>query len=90
MLHHQAMSSTFEFLHNYCHKSLSGVYKGRGVFMLKGSAPLCCGFLHFFLVLVFGIINFLSRVYQGLKKSVKLCAFGLHHKANTSSCDDFL
>ncbi len=30
----------------------------------------------------------LSILYQGVKKYVRLCVFQLHHKANTSSCDD--
>jgi hypothetical protein len=58
---HQAVSSTFEFLHTYCCKSPSGAYRGGGVSMLKSSCPLCCGFLHMFPMSMFGIINSLSR-----------------------------
>jgi hypothetical protein len=52
--------TTFEFLHNYCHKSSSKAYKGGSVFVLKSSSPLCCEFLHLFHVFVFGIIGSLS------------------------------
>ncbi len=31
------------------------------MFMLKISSPLCCGFLHMFFLVVFGIVSFLSR-----------------------------
>jgi hypothetical protein len=58
---HQVMSSTFEFLHNCCHKFPSGAYKGGGGYVLKSSYPLCCGFLHLFHVSVFGIVNSLLR-----------------------------
>jgi hypothetical protein len=64
---HQAMSLTFEFIHNYSSKSPNKTYKGGNVYVLKSSYPLCCGFLHMFHVSVFGIVNFLSRgreIYQ--------------------------
>jgi hypothetical protein len=77
--------STFEFLHT-CYKFLSGAYRGGGVFMLKSSSPSCCGFLHLFLMSMFGIVNF----YQGVGKSVRLCAFELHHMASSSLCDNLL
>ncbi len=83
---HQVASSTFEFLHNCCRKFLSEAYKGGGAYVLKNSYPLCCGFLHLFPMSMFGIINSLL----GVGKLVKLCAFELYHKANTSSCDDLL
>ncbi len=54
--------------------------------LLKNSTPLCCGFLHLFLVFVFGIINFLLRV----GKFFRFCAFRLHHKVSISLCDDLL
>jgi hypothetical protein len=57
MPHHQAMSSTFEFLHNCCCKFFNVAYKGGSMSMLKSSSPLCCGFLHLFLMFVFGIVN---------------------------------
>jgi hypothetical protein len=53
------VSSTFEFLYNCCHKFSNGAYKGGGVYVLKSSSPLCCGFLHMFLMSMFRIINFL-------------------------------
>ncbi len=62
--HHQATSSTFEFLHTCCHKSPSGVYKGGGVYVLKSSFPLCCEFLHLFTMSMFGIIKFLSECWE--------------------------
>jgi hypothetical protein len=34
---------------------------GGDVFVLKSLSPLCSGFLHLFLMFVFGIINSLSR-----------------------------
>jgi hypothetical protein len=55
------MSLTFEFLHNYCHKSSSEVYKDGRVYVLKSFSPLCCGFLHLFRMFMFGIINSLLR-----------------------------
>jgi hypothetical protein len=60
---HQAVS-TFEFLHNYCFKSSSKAYRGGGMYVLKGSSPLCCGLLHLFLVSMFGIVSFLSGVKE--------------------------
>jgi hypothetical protein len=61
MTHHQVVSSTFELLHNYYRKFPNGAYKGGGVYVLNNSSPLCYGFLHLFLVFVFGIANSLSR-----------------------------
>ncbi len=64
---HQAVSLTFEFIHNYFSKSSNKTYKGGNVYVLKSSCPLCCGFLHMFPMFVFGIVNFLSRgmeIYQ--------------------------
>ncbi len=54
------------------------------MYVLKSSSPLCCGFLHLFLMYVFRIISSLSRV----GKFVKVYVFELHHRANTSSCDE--
>jgi hypothetical protein len=71
---------------NYCHKFKGGAYRGGNVSMLKISYPLCCGFLHLFLMFVFKIVCSLS----GVVKFVRLCAFKLHHKVNTISCDDLL
>ncbi len=85
MPHHQAVSSTFEFLHNYCCKFLNGAYKGGGVYVLKSSSPSCCGFFcNCFLCLCLGLLI----LYQGVGKFVRLCAFELHHRVSTSSCDD--
>ncbi len=64
MSHHQVASSAFEFLHNCCCKFSSRAYRGGGVFVLKKSSPLCCGFLHLFPMLVFGIVKSLSRVRE--------------------------
>jgi hypothetical protein len=67
MPHHQIRSSTFEFLHTYCYKSMSKAYRGESVYMLRSSSPLCGQFLHLFPMFVFGIINFLlggSEIYQ--------------------------
>jgi len=61
VLGHQVASPTFEFLHNFCHKSPSKAYKGGVVYVLKKFSRLCCGFLHLFHVSMFGIINSLSR-----------------------------
>jgi hypothetical protein len=77
---HQVMSSTFEFMHNCCHKSLNEACRGGRVYVLKSSSPSCCGFLHLFPMSMFGIANF----YQGVGKFVRLCGFGLHHRANIS------
>ncbi len=44
------------------------------------------GFCTCFLCVCLG----LSILYQGVGKSVRLCAFGLHHRTNTSLCDDLL
>jgi len=57
---HQVASLTFEFLHTCCRKSPSKAYRGGGVFVLKNSSPLCCGFLHLYHVSMFGIISSLS------------------------------
>jgi hypothetical protein len=57
VLWHQAVSSTFEFIHNCCCKFSSEAYRSGVLFMLKNSSPLCCGSLHLFLVFVFGIVN---------------------------------
>jgi hypothetical protein len=54
--HHQATSSTFEFLHIYYHKSQNEACKGGNMYVLKGS-PLCCGFLHLCPMSKFGIIS---------------------------------
>jgi hypothetical protein len=53
------MSSTFEFLHIHCCKSRNKACKGGGMYVLKSSSPLCCGFLHLFPMSKFGIISFL-------------------------------
>ncbi len=65
---------------------MGGAYRGGNVSMLNISYPLCCGFLHLFLMFVFKIANFLSSVAT----LVRLCAFKLHHKVNTILCDDLL
>jgi hypothetical protein len=61
MLHHQATSSTFEFLHIHYRKSQNEACKGGGMYVLKSSSPLCCGFLHLFPMSEFGIISYLLR-----------------------------
>jgi hypothetical protein len=67
MLWHQVGSSTFEFLHNYCRRSLSKAYMGGGVSMLKSFFPLSCGLLPLFPMSMFGIVNSLlggREIYQ--------------------------
>jgi hypothetical protein len=83
---HQVKSSTFEFLHTYCCKSLNEAYMCESMYMLKSSSPLCCQFLHLFPMFVFGIVKFLL----GGRESIKLCVFKLHHRVRTNVCDDFL
>jgi hypothetical protein len=52
----------------------------------RAPPPCVVGFCTCFLCLCLGLLV----LYHGVGKSIKLCAFGLHHKVNTISCDDLL